>query len=270
VSLSAVEAEAEAAERNRFLLGLAPFAAREAAVGRFPGNGCCQAPRVDRTFGCGWAAGRPGAGKCEQPMVSHCLSCGLEGYSRCKTTKASLCRHCASIHRVQVQTVAVEGLAVLGGVDGYVDGSAGMLTLTAPGEEHHCGNLAHIRRGFGCRAKGLGPGCWPCPCSPLPGVPFDLALVNSTFSERRNRFMQALRRGEASPLRAGKLDPQPVEFFSGKEVQKRGALHSHELLSIPGGVVRLDRARLRKLAMKHGFGHEVVYKQIHGLRSVRG
>jgi hypothetical protein len=53
-----------------------------------------------------------------------------------------------------------------------------------------------------------------------------------------------------------------VQFFSGKEIQKRGALHAHDVLAVPGGVVRISPKRLRELAMAHGFGHEAVYRPI--------
>jgi hypothetical protein len=46
------------------------------------------------------------------------------------------------------------------------------------------------------------------------------------------------------------------------EVQRRGALHFHALIrsdtdSVWGGPLVIDRAWLRRLAVRHGFGHEV-------------
>lgn len=106
-----------------------------------------------------------------------------------------------------------------------------MLTLTAPGDGLHAMPSGDI-----------------CPCTDADGV--DLAVWNGHVGPRWNRFCQALRR----------LLGVPVQYFRAVEVQSRGALHEHVLLRAPAGSWRLSRrqiAAIRRLAIAHGYGHEV-------------
>jgi hypothetical protein len=49
-----------------------------------------------------------------------------------------------------------------------------------------------------------------------------------------------------------------LEYFKAAEVQRRGALHYHVLLRREhGGVLAVSTGALRRLALRHGFGHSV-------------
>jgi hypothetical protein len=74
----------------------------------------------------------------------------------------------------------------------------------------------------------------------------DLADWNQSAGHHWNRLVQDIRRTWG----------QHVEYFRAVEVQKRGALHLHVLVRLGRGQV-VDVVELRKLAMAHGFGHEV-------------
>jgi hypothetical protein len=78
-----------------------------------------------------------------------------------------------------------------------------------------------------------------------------------------NRVLEAIRRGEASPLVRGRRRSVRLEYFQGREVQLRGALHVHAvLLPQDGKSLQLDRRLLRQLVVRHGFGHEMVLERI--------
>lgn len=130
-----------------------------------------------------------------------------------------------------------------------------VVTLTAPTGRSHCKRRDHP----GC--DGRGASCKPCECT-IEG--FDVATWNAQHSERKNDFITALRRGEASPLRNGHRTPVDVQYFGGIEPQdgKRGgsgrmALHDHVIFVADRGIT-FSKSALRKLAIAHGFGHSLV------------
>jgi hypothetical protein len=83
-----------------------------------------------------------------------------------------------------------------------------------------------------------------CDCTPPGGV--DLATWNGDAAHNWNRFHQDLERAWG----------QRLQYFRGVEVQGRGALHFHVLIRLQvGQVVKLGE--LRKLAIKHQFGHSL-------------
>jgi hypothetical protein len=100
-----------------------------------------------------------------------------------------------------------------------------LLTLTAPGDDEHSMPSGAV-----------------CECTPAGGI--DLAKWNAGHSKRWNHFRTVLRR-EVS---------DQVEFFRGVEVQLRGALHDHAMVSSP---YALDVKVLRRMAIRAGFGHSV-------------
>jgi hypothetical protein len=102
-----------------------------------------------------------------------------------------------------------------------------MLTLTAPGDKAH--RL---------------PGGDLCRCTPEGGV--DLARWNGQAVPRWNRLHQDLERAYGCEL----------IYLKATEVQGRGALHFHVLIRLPIGV-ELKRSHVRRLAIDHGFGHEL-------------
>jgi hypothetical protein len=102
-----------------------------------------------------------------------------------------------------------------------------MLTLTAPGDREH-----RLPSGRLCR------------CTPIGGV--DKAAWNTAAVAKWNDLVTDLAR----------LLGVDVQYFKAVEVQKRGALHLHVLmrLALPCGITM---SKLRQLAIRHGFGHEV-------------
>lgn len=145
-------------------------------------------------------------------------------------------------------------VVVKDGLEHVPAGVALLLTVTAPSEHG-----AHCRRHKKCDEAGLD--CEVCPCSPPDGV--DLAVWNRSLTQRTNRLLEAIRRGEASPLFAGRRRKIGLEYFQAREPQDRGALHIHAvLLPLDGKPVQLDKRQLRTLAMRHGFGHEITTERI--------
>lgn len=156
---------------------------------------------------------------CDQPNLVICMMCAEVRTVKCGKTSSRACSHCGAAHRGRVGVVAGSGLRV--GRDGL------FITLTAPTW------LEHYRPdGQACRCTGGG-------CA-------DLAEWNATAGKRFNRFMQELRRAFATDL----------QYFKGAEVQRRGALHYHVLIRGPRPLA-LSRSALRRLAIRHGFGHSV-------------
>jgi hypothetical protein len=92
-----------------------------------------------------------------------------------------------------------------------------------------------------------------------------MADWNATLGARWNRFMQAVRRGEASAKVRGVRQPQDVEYFRVYEVQKRGALHVHcPMVGRETETVVLSLRKLRALAIAHGFGHSLKWDPMTG------
>ncbi len=185
---------------------------------------------------------------CDAPVVLVCLSCGGRSIVRCQTSQVRRCGPCARRYRNRVRQLIQDGIELL------PLGMAVFLTVTAPSEKG-----AHCRRHRRC--QGAGWDCLPCVCSPVGGV--DLADWNATLTKRMNRMLEALRRGEASPMVGGRRRPVSFDYVQGREVQRRGALHVHAVL-LPRGraPLQLDRKALRELVMRHGFGHEIEFERI--------
>jgi hypothetical protein len=158
---------------------------------------------------------------CERPRWLVCMGCGARSLMRCRRASRARCGPCSETYRRQVRQVALRGM-MAHGRDVFV------LTLTAPGDRAHrlpSGKL--------------------CECTPEGGV--HLGQWNASLGLRWSRFMDALR------YRFG-----DVQYLAVKEVQRRGALHLHVPVVFRGerpAVIEL--AELRRLAVAHGFGHEV-------------
>lgn len=159
------------------------------------------------------------AGGCERPGFLVCRSCGESRVIRCQSSSRAKCAPCSERYRCRVRRVAMTPMLTAGA---FV-----FLTLTAPGSRLHRLPSGRV-----------------CPCTPPGGV--DLATWNASLSVRWNRFVTDLRRtvGQA-------------EYFRAVEVQRRGALHLHVVLRWEGSPRPLDVAQVRRLAIRHGFGHEV-------------
>lgn len=217
--------------------------AQDVASEAFPGR-CCADPSVEYV---GWL-GHGWAGDCVRPTFVFCVHCGADGFARCLSTRASQCGTCASRHRRRVEQVVRDGLVRSG--DGLC------LTVTAPGDGPHCRRPGKAHR----RCFGRGAGCDPCPCGTEDGV--DLAQFNRDFTANMNRVREGIKRGEASPKVRGHRASVPLAYFSGREVQKRGALHSHEpMVRTDGRPLQLDKSLLRGLLIRHGFGHSMTLKR---------
>jgi hypothetical protein len=143
---------------------------------------------------------------------------------------------CSIVYRQRVARVAGSGVRV--GRDGL------FLTVTAPGR----------------RAHDIRPG-QPCRCTPEGGV--DLADWNVGAAGRWNRLVLELSRLVGADLvtydEDGRVHRRTgLSYFRGAEVQRRGALHFHVLIRRrDGAALAVSKHELRRLAIKHGFGHEV-------------
>jgi hypothetical protein len=101
-------------------------------------------------------------------------------------------------------------------------------TFTAPSDVHYYGKSGE-----------------ECPC----GVRgFSLPRWNASHSRRWNHLRTLLRR-----------EYPGIEFFRGIEPQQRGALHDHCMF---WSAIEISLIELRKLAIRAGFGHEVLCPQI--------
>lgn len=179
-----------------------------------------------------------------------CVRCGAQAVVKCNASRSSRCRPCASRYRVRVQRVARDPLVRL------APGAAFFVTLTAPGDHQHC-----RRHGRACDGESGKAGCYVCECTPAGGV--DLAEFNSTLTVRFNRVLEAMRRGEATPKEMGRRAHQAFEYFNAREVQKRGALHTHTLVRPADDVpLVISQRLLSQLAIRHGFGHQVDIQRI--------
>ena len=179
----------------------------------------------------------PGTGLgCVQPLRLECRGCGERRRMACGTARASKCEPCAAVYRGRVGLVAGSGLVV--GRDGL------FITLTAPGTRPH-------KRPDGTL----------CPCTPAGGV--DMADWNATLGKRWNRFLRALDRymgsAEFTYDEGGhRRERLGLRYFKAVEVQKRGALHLHVLLRrADGRAAAIRKKKLRRLALRFGFGHAV-------------
>lgn len=74
-----------------------------------------------------------------------------------------------------------------------------------------------------------------------PGAGVDLASWNPTAAYLFSQWIQALRREVG----------MPIEYFRAVELQRRGAIHLHLLVSSP---VPISKRRFGRLALEYGFG----------------
>ena len=163
-------------------------------------------------------------GRCERPKLLRNDSTSEVLIVPCGTPREEVCAPCSTRYRRRVQQVAFRGSVLPGRV--Y------LVTLTAPSERGQ-----HTYRGM------------VCPCTPPGGV--DLAQWNGRAAERWNRFQWDWKRSAGIDF----------EYFRAAEAQQRGALHFHVLIRVTKGR-KISKARLRRLAMHHGFGHEVDIQQV--------
>jgi hypothetical protein len=182
-----------------------------------------------------WAyAGRDGVTEaaklaigCEGPYWILCTACGARVLCRCGRPSMRSCEPCGLRNKSRVHRVATSGFTV---------GRGGLfVTVTAPSWVQH-----FLPNGEACRCTG-----GRCP---------DLASWNATSGVRFNRFMRDLRR----------LMFNDLQYFRAAETQRRGALHFHVLIRSDSEcrTLFLEKTVLRRLAVKHGFGHEVDVQEI--------
>jgi hypothetical protein len=208
--------------------------------------GLCDGPHDIQYVGYMGDGAKLGCSGCTAPVFVYCVRCAYDGYWACDSSRQSRCAPCARRYRHRVEMVCQSGM--LGRV-GFC------LTLTAPGQNVHC--FRHKRKG--CTEDG----CSDCPCTSSDGT--DLRTWNVGLTARANRYLEAIRRGEASPLVKGRRQSVPLEYFQARELQRRGALHCHiPLVRADGKPLQLDKRQLRQLAMRHGFGHAMTYKPFTG------
>jgi hypothetical protein len=149
--------------------------------------------------------------------------------ARCHSRDERACGPCGNTYRNQVRWRAA---------DGFVGkaGQLGVLTFTAPGADVLPWDTKRCRHASNVTCSGK-RGCM---------VDKDAAAAwNGTAAERWNHLLQDLRRMLGD-----------VQYFRAVEVQERGLLHFH----IPFRAERVGWIRVkdvRRLAIKHGFGHQV-------------
>lgn len=208
--------------------------------------GLCDGPHCLQFIGNLGDGPKLGCSGCVAPVWVYCVICAYEAYWPCNSSRQSRCVPCARRYRHRVEMVCQSGM--LGRV-GFC------LTVTAPGQNVHCWSHKRIN----CADDG----CTDCPCTPAGGT--DLRAWNVGLTPRSNRLIEAIRRGEASPLVKGRRQSVPLEYFQARELQKRGALHCHiPLVRSDGKPLHLDKRLLRQLAMRHGFGHAMTFKPFTG------
>jgi hypothetical protein len=209
----------------------------------------CEPRSVDFVAGAG-VPGEPGALDCEQPGLLINACCGTCRAVPCGSTKTVWCKPCARRYRARVRTVAEVGLMRVRTKQAFV------LTLTAPTGRPHCKRRDHPK------CDGGGAACKPCECTI---ENFDVGTWNAQHTERKNDFITALRRGEASSLHRGKRRHLQIEYFGGIEAQDgkrradhvgRYALHDH-LIAVAERDITFSLSAVRKLAIAHGYGHEL-------------
>jgi len=199
----------------------------------FPGRGCCSSPVVQWV---GYVGDR--LDHCDAPQFSFCVTCGASGVAACGATRRSRCVPCATRYRGRVGRIAETGVLLV------PDGAAVMVTLTAPGDHVHKAPSGDL-----------------CGCTGPEGV--DLPSWNASFTVRANRFLEAVRRGEASPMVRGRRAKLDVQYFCAREGQRRGALHGHWVVRrTDGKPLQLKTVDVRSLAIRHGFGHSVDVRRV--------
>lgn len=163
----------------------------------------------------------PARENCDAPLI---MTNGPQvRVQRCRASSCERCKPCGETYRRRVRRVAVDGCHL------YTGSTIVMVTITAPGNHQHTMPSGDV-----------------CPCTPEGGV--HLAEWNGTCSGRFSRFVEDVRR----------MTGVKLQYFRAAEVQKRGALHFHILFRVPPGHrIRLSAQSVRRLAMKHGFGHSV-------------
>ncbi len=170
-------------------------------------------------------------GYCDQPKKFACQLCGEVVRCRCGVSSSKRCEPCGKTYRRRVGRIIRNGCLSR-------PGDLLFLTLTAPGEKAHTDKFGR-----------------QCPCTPDEGV--EVGEWNQGLPKRWNRFVEDVRR---------KLGIE-LEYLKSTEVQKRGALHLH----VMARVVRpspIRKASIRRLAIAHGFGHELELRELTGRGSV--
>jgi hypothetical protein len=113
----------------------------------------------------------------------------------------------------------------------------GMLTVSPPGVN------VHTRRLHGVTEV--------CPCTPAEG--FSHSDWNGSFTQRTNRLLRDLGRSLGCELEVA----QAREWF------RDDLLHGHLLIVRSDGLpLVVTRKELRRLLLKHGFGHKVMWRVI--------
>jgi hypothetical protein len=161
-------------------------------------------------------------GYCDRPKQLRNLETNAVLMLACATAIEALCGPCSRRYRRRVRRIAFGG--------GIKPGRLVVVTLTAPGRQIHT-------------YKG---GRKVCPCTKRAT---DVGVWNGTLTKRANHWLTDLRR----------MYGLEFQYFKAVEVQERGALHLHLVLRVTAGQDRLPNlTAFRNLAMRHGFGHEVV------------
>lgn len=175
---------------------------------------------------------RPGSVErlvCDRPMLMVSRCCGKTWAMRCGAHRLDDCAPCSSRYRRALERKVVEGLHRSKAPYRY------LLTVTAPGDPGHSRwvpGKAGKHGVCGCD-KGVSLGDW-----------------NPAAGECWNRLRGALRRLEPS-----------LAFFRVAELQKRGAIHHHNVLLSDGP---LDVLEVQALALEAGYGCVIDFRPLLG------
>ena len=166
---------------------------------------------------------------CEGPRRFVCVLCSTDLVLPCDTGNELRCQPCARRYKLRVQVVARTPALLCR------PGTLAFLTLTPRGSRQHCYRGCQVP----CEHR-------KCPCTPPGGA--SMAEDNGSIGLRYNRFLRDLRRLLGD-----------VQYFRAVETQQRGGLHLHTLLRLESVLLVTPalRTSVRRLAMRHGFGHEI-------------
>lgn len=167
---------------------------------------------------------------------------GKEIEGRCNATKESKCKYCARIHVQFLKLVVKSGFD---GIDSDKPLEIEFVTLTAlgakdlPWDLSKCNHLKSLK------------------CSGAIGCKVDewaSALWNESVKQNWNWFITELER---------ELE-RDLPYFKVFELQKRGVLHVHALINVPGVPHSEFAKAVKRVAVKWDFGQEIDVERVTG------
>ena len=167
---------------------------------------------------------------------------GIEIEGRCNATKEKKCIYCARIHVQFLRQVLKSGFD---GIDSDKPLEIEFVTLTALGAKDLPWDLTkcnHVKTlkcsgAIGCKVDEFASAVW-----------------NDRVRQNWNWFVTELER---------ELERE-LPYFKVFELQKRGVLHVHALIHVPGISHREFEAAVKRIAIKWDFGQEIEVERVTG------